>query len=53
VIRKKQARKIFVQPNTLLVPSSSPDNDGEDDVRLVEYPTTNAGVIQSFLDRNV
>jgi len=58
VIRKKQARKIFVQPNTVLVPSvdagsaPSTNHDG-DQVHLIDYPTTNIGVIESFLNRNV
>jgi len=58
VIRKKQARKIFVQPNTILVPSvdagstPSTNHDG-DQVHLIDYPTTNIGVIESFLNRNV
>ncbi|KNZ43808.1 dipeptidyl-peptidase III [Puccinia sorghi] len=57
VIRKKQARKIFVQPNTILVPSvdarSTPSNNDCDQVHLIDYPTTNIGVIESFLNRNI
>ncbi|TFK76453.1 aflatoxin-detoxifizyme [Pluteus cervinus] len=44
VLRKKLPRKIFVQPNTFIV-------DGK--VQLKEYPLTNAGVIQSFIDRKL
>lgn len=44
VIAKKLPRKIFVQPNTVIV-------DGE--VELKEYPLTPAGVIESFIDRNL
>ena len=39
-----QPRKIFVQPNTSVV-------DGE--VKLKEYPLTNAGVIESFIERKL
>lgn len=39
-----QPRKIFVQPNTFVV-------DGE--VKLKEYPLTNAGVIESFIERKL
>ncbi|KAJ3571892.1 hypothetical protein NP233_g3465 [Leucocoprinus birnbaumii] len=44
VLKKKQPRKIFVQPNTLLV-------DGE--IQLKEYPLTPAGAIESFIERNL
>jgi len=44
VLKKKLPRKIFVQPNTFIV-------DGE--VQLKEYPLTSAGVIQSFIERNL
>jgi len=44
VIDRKLPRKIFVQPNTVLV-------DGE--VQLKEYPLTSAGAIESFIDRNL
>jgi dipeptidyl-peptidase-3 len=44
VIRKKQPRKIFVQPNTIV--------QGED-VVLREYPLTAAGVIESFIERGL
>lgn len=37
-------RKIFVQPNTFVV-------DGE--VQFKEYPLTHAGVIQSFIERQL
>lgn len=39
-----QPRKIFVQPNTQII-------DGE--VQLKEYPLTAAGVIESFIERNL
>ena len=39
-----QPRKLFVQPNTILV-------DGK--VVLKEYPPTPYGVIQSFVERNL
>lgn len=39
-----QPRKIFVQPNTFF-------NDGE--VELREYPLTQVGVIQSFIERDL
>ena len=39
-----QPRKIFVQPNTILV---------DDKVVLKEYPHTPSGVIQSFVERNL
>jgi dipeptidyl-peptidase-3 len=45
VLRKKQPRKIFVQPNTVIT--------DDDKVVLKEYPLTPAGVIQSFLDRDL
>ncbi|KZT26206.1 aflatoxin-detoxifizyme [Neolentinus lepideus HHB14362 ss-1] len=44
VLRKKQPRKIFVQPNTFI-------EGGE--VVLREYPLTSAGVIQSFIERRL
>ncbi|RKI30499.1 hypothetical protein D7X55_42410, partial [Corallococcus sp. AB049A] len=44
VIRKKQPRKIFVQPNTFV--------DG-DEVFLKEYPLTAAGVVESFIERGI
>jgi len=44
VLRKKLPRKIFVQPNTVLV---------DDKVVLKEYPLTPSGVIQSFVERNL
>ncbi|KAI0006024.1 aflatoxin-detoxifizyme [Russula compacta] len=44
VLRKKTPRKLFVQPNTFI-------QDGE--VVLRGYPLTNAGVIQSFIERRV
>ncbi|GAA5943456.1 dipeptidyl-peptidase III [Sporobolomyces koalae] len=43
VLKKKLARKIFVQPNTKIV--------GDNTVELVEYPVTVEGVIQSFVER--
>ncbi|KAF5330737.1 hypothetical protein D9619_005755 [Psilocybe cf. subviscida] len=44
VLRKKLPRKIFAQPNTFI------ENDK---VVLKEYPLTAAGVIQSFIERNL
>ncbi|KAF8636591.1 hypothetical protein AX17_003402 [Amanita inopinata Kibby_2008] len=44
VLRKKQPRKMFVQPNTILV-------NGE--VELKEYPMTCAGAIESFIERGL
>ncbi|KAF5392065.1 hypothetical protein D9757_003299 [Collybiopsis confluens] len=44
VLRKKLPRKIFVQPTTSIV-------DGE--VQLSDYPLTNAGAIESFIDRKL
>ncbi|KAI0371497.1 aflatoxin-detoxifizyme [Pilatotrama ljubarskyi] len=44
VLRKKLPRKIFVQPNTFV------END---EVVLKEYPLSPAGVIQSFIERNL
>jgi dipeptidyl-peptidase-3 len=44
VIRKKQPRKIFVQPNTFV---------NGDDVVLKEYPLTAPGVIESFVEREL
>ncbi|MBW0514372.1 hypothetical protein O181_054087 [Austropuccinia psidii MF-1] len=46
VLKKKQPRKLFVQPNTILKESTG-------DVMLQEYATTNEGVIESFLVRNI
>jgi len=44
VLQKKQPRKIFVQPNTVLM---------DDEVQLKEYPLTCAGAIQSFVERQL
>jgi dipeptidyl-peptidase-3 len=44
VIRKKQPGKIFVQPNTFV---------NGDEVVLKEYPLTAAGVIESFIERDI
>ncbi|KAG8749076.1 hypothetical protein FRC12_013581 [Ceratobasidium sp. 428] len=44
VLAKKQPRKVFVQPNTFVV-------DGK--VELKEYPLTNEGVIESFIERQL
>ncbi|KAI9446467.1 aflatoxin-detoxifizyme [Lactarius indigo] len=44
VLKKKVARKLFVQPNTFV-------QDGE--VVLKDYPLTPAGVIQSFVERKI
>ncbi|KAJ7582725.1 aflatoxin-detoxifizyme [Mycena floridula] len=44
VIDRKAPRKIFVQPNTVLV---------EGEVQLKEYPLTSVGVIESFIDRKL
>ncbi|KAF7294939.1 Dipeptidyl peptidase 3 [Mycena indigotica] len=43
VLKKKLARKIFVQPNLFI--------DANDNVTLKEYPLTSAGVIESFVER--
>ena len=48
VLKRKSPRKVFVQANTVL--------DGEGDVakvRLLEYPATIAGMIQSWAERAV
>ena len=45
VLDKKQPRKIFVQPNTVV------DQNGE--VVLKEYPVTCEGVIESFVERGL
>ncbi|KAG9051056.1 hypothetical protein FS837_012563 [Tulasnella sp. UAMH 9824] len=48
VLRKKQPRKLFLQPNTVVV------GDGDDqDVELKEYPLTSAGIIESFIARDI
>jgi dipeptidyl-peptidase-3 len=39
-----QPRKIFVQNNTIII---------NDEVQLKEYPMTPAGVIESFIERNL
>lgn len=44
VLKKKQPRKQFVQPNTLIV---------NDEVELKEYPLTAEGAIQSFIERKL
>ena len=44
VLRKKQPRKVFVQPNTFV-------ENGE--VVLKEYPSTPEGVIESFIERGI
>lgn len=44
VLAKKQPRKIFVQPNTVI-------EGGE--VVLKEYPVTCEGVIESFIERGL
>jgi len=44
VLQKKLPRKIFVQPNTFI-------QDGE--VVLKEYPLTPAGVLESFIEREI
>ncbi|GJE95136.1 aflatoxin-detoxifizyme [Phanerochaete sordida] len=44
VLRKKQPRKVFVQPNTFV-------ENGE--VVLKEYPSTAEGVIESFVERGL
>ena len=44
VLRKKQPRKVFVQPNTFV-------ENGE--VVLKEYPLTPAGAIESFIERKL
>ena len=47
VIKKRQPRKVFVQPNTRIVKGQ----DGKDEVLMKEYESTAEGMIQSFLDR--
>jgi dipeptidyl-peptidase III len=44
VLKKRQPRKIFVQPNTFVQ---------DDDVVLKEYPLTPAGAIESFIERQL
>lgn len=44
VIRKRQPRKVFCQPNLNLA-------DDDKTVTLKEYPPTALGMIQSFIDR--
>ena len=44
VLRKKQPRKVFVQPNTFV--------EG-DEVVLKEYPLSAAGAIESFIERKL
>ncbi|ESK93921.1 dipeptidyl peptidase iii [Moniliophthora roreri MCA 2997] len=44
VLKKKQPRKIFMQPNTFIV---------NDEVQLKEYPLTTAGIIESFIERRL
>ncbi|KAH9063447.1 aflatoxin-detoxifizyme [Lactarius vividus] len=44
VLKKKVARKLFVQPNTFIQ---------DDEVVLKDYPLTPAGVIQSFVERKI
>lgn len=50
MLKKKQARKIFVQPNTFVRTSG---DDGEASVELVEYDTSREGVIESFVARGI
>lgn len=45
VLARKQPRKIFVQPNLFI-------ND-KDEVILKDYPTTNEGLIESFVERQL
>jgi len=48
VLRKKQPRKIFLQPNTVVV------GEGDSkDVTLKEYPLTCEGIIESFIERGL
>ncbi|EJD05931.1 aflatoxin-detoxifizyme [Fomitiporia mediterranea MF3/22] len=44
VLKKKQPRKAFVQPNTFVV---------DDEVVLKEYPLTAEGAIESFIERKL
>ncbi|KAF6765196.1 aflatoxin-detoxifizyme [Ephemerocybe angulata] len=44
VLKKKQPRKVFVQPNTFIV-------DGE--VEFKDYPRTPEGVIESYIERDL
>ncbi|KAG8954151.1 hypothetical protein FRC04_000371 [Tulasnella sp. 424] len=48
VLRKKQPRKLFLQPNTVI----TGDGDNQD-VELKEYPLTSEGIIQSFIERDI
>ncbi|KAJ7219267.1 aflatoxin-detoxifizyme [Mycena pura] len=45
VLKKKLARKIFVQPNMFI--------DANGDVQLKEYPLTPAGVVESWIEREI
>ncbi|KAG8890863.1 hypothetical protein FRB98_004908 [Tulasnella sp. 332] len=48
VLRKKQPRKIFLQPNTVVM------GEGDSkDVQLKEYPLTCEGIIESFIERGI
>ena len=44
VLKKKQPRKLFLQPNTFV--------EG-DDVVLKDYPLTPEGIIESFIERRL
>jgi len=44
VLKKKLPRKIFVQPNTVIV---------NEETQLKDYPLTPAGVIESFIERGM
>ncbi|RXW15063.1 hypothetical protein EST38_g10793 [Candolleomyces aberdarensis] len=44
VLKKKLPRKVFVQPNTVIV---------NDEAELKDYPLTVEGLIQSYVERNI
>ena len=49
VLRKKQPRKLFVQPNTMVVRG----DDGMEEVVLKDYEASYLGIIQSWAERKV
>lgn len=50
VLEKKVPRKVFVQANTVIEDGGKA---GEETVKLIEYPATLEGMVQSFAERNV
>ena len=50
VLEKKVPRKVFVQANTVIEDGGK---EGEETVKLVEYPATVEGMVQSFAERDV